>query len=100
MTPARVCAGVAFVLLVILIIVTRDIPIATIETTAASTTTTTAAAAATTNNRPAVYFVATRDSNETNKASNDITFDNIPVNVGGGMFPNGWFIAPVSGVYW
>ena len=95
MTPNRVCAAVAFVSIAILIIVTRDI--STSDTSATSTTATTDT---TTSNRPAVYFLAIRDSNETNKVSNDVTFDNIPVNVGGGMFPNGWFIAPMTGVYW
>ena len=94
MTPGRVCAAIAFVSLFILIIVCTRVNW-TVDTATSKTT----KATITTDNKPAVYFVATRDSNDTNKANNDITFTNIPVSVGDGMSPNGWFTAPVAGVY-
>ena len=101
MTPVRVCAAVAFVLLVILIIVTRDI--ATIRAPTNTTTTkSTSPPTTTTTTATAVYFVAKRDSIEsieTNNKSEYVTFTDIQVNVGGGMNHDGWFIAPVAGWY-
>ena len=80
------------------------------------------------NDRPEVYFEATRDSNETignvpfsvphdnaivifrslqfiisseyDGKVHFVSFEDIAMNKGGGMFLNGSFYAPVDGVYW
>ena len=104
MTTARVCATVSatvgFVILFILILETRNntTTVATTTSTIATTPTTTTTTTTTTTNRPAVYFEATRDSKP--GTVQVVTFEYIPINVGGGMFLNGSFIAPVTGVYW
>ena len=103
MTTARVCATVSatvgFVILFILILETRNntTTVATTTSTIATTPTTTTTTTTTTN-RPAVYFEATRDSKP--GTVQVVTFEYIPITVGGGMFLNGSFIAPVTGVYW
>ena len=107
MTPARVCATAAatvgFAILFILILATRNTPTtaATINTTTFTTTSTTTTTTSTTTKKHVVYFEAKKNSNQTNSGPvHVVTFDHIPINVGGGMLLNGSFIAPVAGVYW
>ena len=99
-TPARVCVGVGFIFLLILIVMTRDVTTTSTTTASATSTKTTTAS------RTVVYFEATRDSSPSHKLPSSqffqmdqIPFEDIPVNRGGGMMRNGSFVAPVAGVY-
>lgn len=53
--------------------------------------------------KPRIRFLATRDNREWWRDFSDrhnVTFVDIRVNDGAGMHTNGFFIAPVDGVYW
>ena len=104
MTPARVCATVSatvgFAILFVLILATRNTATTAATTTCTTTTTTTTTTTSTSvTQEPVVYFEAKKSRNQTNPGTiHVLTFDSIPINVGGGMFLNGSFFAPVSGV--
>ena len=81
---------------------TRDVTTTSTTTASATSTKTTTAS------RTVVYFEATRDrdSSPSHKLPSSqffqmdqIPFEDIPVNRGGGMMRNGSFVAPVAGVY-